>query len=52
MVLGMLLAADIPTRNAAHLVLTRLTGDDVGYDPLAEEKVRERSVQKYRTLLP
>lgn len=51
-VLAMLLAVDIPTRNAAHLVLTRLTGDDAGYDALAEDKVREQAVRKYRTLLP
>jgi len=50
-VLGMLLATDIPTRNAAHLVLVRLTGEAADYDPLAAEKVRERAVQKYRTLL-
>ena len=50
-VLGMLLAVDIPTRNAAHAALVRLTGDAAGYDPLALEKDRERSVRRYRELL-
>ncbi|MAB90660.1 MAG: hypothetical protein CMJ90_14550 [Planctomycetes bacterium] len=50
-VLGMLLAVDIPTRNAAHLVLARLTDDDAGYDAMAAEKDRERAVRRYRGLL-
>ena len=50
-VLGMLLAVDIPTRNAAHAALVRLTGDAAGYDPLGLEKDRERSVRRYRELL-
>lgn len=50
-VLAMLLAVDIPTRNAAHIVLVRLTGEDAGYDAMAAEKDRERAAQRYRALL-
>ncbi|NRA96986.1 MAG: HEAT repeat domain-containing protein [Planctomycetes bacterium] len=50
-VLAMLLAVDIPARNAAHTVLARLTGDDAGYDAMATEKDRDSAVRRYRALL-
>jgi hypothetical protein len=50
-VLAMLLAVDIPARNAAHTVLARLTGDDAGYDAMATEKDRDSAVRHYRALL-
>lgn len=49
--LAMLLGVSIATRNAAHAVLVRITGDDAGYDSLATESARKEAMERYRGLL-
>jgi HEAT repeat protein len=51
-VLAMLLGDDMGARNAAHDVLSRVTGSDGGYDPVAGDGDRRAAVERYRKLLP